>query len=304
MARLDRLGNQAKEVAQIGSAIGREFSHALLAAVTEPSLGERDLPPALDKLIAAELVWVRGRPPEATYAFKHALVQDAAYGSLLKTRRRALHGRIAHALAADFPALAKAQPELLAHHYTQAGEAKPAADAWRRAGQRSLRRGELGAAVSALRQGLDVLQALPESVERAEREFRLQLALGQVLLVAKGYSAPEAAAALARARELGERMADPGPVSALLMGLWSATLNSEGPRAAQPLADQVLLVAERAGSRPIRTWAHFAQLANRFHMGDLDGAREHAHRALELYDEASAIAVPIDPRVATLAYAA
>jgi class 3 adenylate cyclase len=305
MARLDRLGPQAKEVAQIGSAIGREFSRALLAAVTaalrEPSPAE--LQPALDKLVAAELVWARGTPPDATYAFKHALVQDAAYGSLLKARRRALHGRIAHALAADFPALADAQPELLAHHYTRAAEAEPAVDAWRRAGRRFLRRGEPGAAVSALRQGVDVLQGMAESPGRAEREFRLQLALGQALTIAKGWSAPETTAAFARAQELGER-ADPGSASALLMGLWSATVNSEGPRAAEPLADQVLLAAERAGSLPMRTWAHFAQLVTRHYLGDLDGAREHARRGLEVYDEANAIAVPIDPRVAILGYAA
>src|SRR5437899_12732885 len=142
MARLDRQGSQAKEVAQVGAVLGREFSYGLLHAVHPVS--EAELERSLGKLIDAELLYVRGLPPESTYLFKHALVQDAAYGSLLKARRRALHGRVAQVLAEQFPEVAEAQPELLAHHYTEANEAEPAAAGWERARGRARRRGDIG----------------------------------------------------------------------------------------------------------------------------------------------------------------
>ena len=158
MARLDRLGS-AKEVAQIGAAIGREFSHALLAAVVRKP--EAELASALDRLIAAGLLFRQGVPPHASYLFKHALVQDAAYGTLLREPRRALHARIAETLESQFAEIAESQPELLARHCTEAGLIEKAAGLWGKAGQRSLERSALVEAVAQFTRALDQIATLP-----------------------------------------------------------------------------------------------------------------------------------------------
>ena len=159
LARLDRLA-PVKEIAQIGAVIGREFSHELLAAVADRS--EAELQAALDQLVASELVFRRGVPPEATYSFKHALVQDTAYGTLLKSRRQQLHGRIAEVLEERFPETTKSQPELLAHHCTQAGLVDQAVTYWHNAAQLALARSAAAEAIDQLSRGLEILQSLPE----------------------------------------------------------------------------------------------------------------------------------------------
>ncbi len=302
MGRLDRLGPAAKEVAQVGSVIGREFGYALLSAVHP--IAESELDAAVAKLVEAELVYAQGLPPEATYTFKHALIQDTAYASLLKSRRRALHGRVSKALVEHAADLGAAPPELLAQHYTEAGEIEPAVAAWLQAGERGNTRGAHGEAERHLRRGLAVLAMLPEGAGRDEQEFRLQLALGQALIVTKGYAAADTAAAYARAQEMGERVADPAQLALLLMGLWAARINADGPLAAQPLADQVLVAAERSGLAPVQVWAHFAQAATHLQSGRFALAAESADRALALYDADSALISPVDPSIATLAYAA
>jgi predicted ATPase len=174
MARLDRLG-PAKEVAQIGAAIGREFSHDLLAAVVhkpEPELGS-----ALDRLIAAGLLFRQGVPPHATYLFKHALVQDAAYGTLLREPRRALHARIAATLEGQFAAIAKSKPELLARHFTEAGLIEKAAGLWGQAGQRSLARSALVEAAEQLTRALDQIASLPATPALRREQIKLQVTL-------------------------------------------------------------------------------------------------------------------------------
>ena len=158
MARLDRLG-PAKEVAQIGAAIGREFFHSLLAAVARKP--EADLAASLDRLIKSGLLFRQGAPPHATYLFKHALVQDAAYGTLLREPRRALHARIAETLQSQFPEIAESQPELLARHCTEAGLIEKAADLWGKAGQRSLARSALKEAIAQLSRALNLIETLP-----------------------------------------------------------------------------------------------------------------------------------------------
>ena len=172
MARLDRLGS-AKEVAQIGAAIGREFSHALLAAVARKPAEELGL--ALDRLIAAGLLFRQGAPPHASYLFKHALVQDAAYGTLLREARRALHRRIAEALRDNV--LAAAEPELIAYHFTQASLIEPAAEWWGKAGQRSLERSALAEALAQLTRALDQISAFPSTPALRREEVKLQVAL-------------------------------------------------------------------------------------------------------------------------------
>ena len=174
MARLDRLG-PAKEVAQIGAAIGREFSHALLAAVVRKP--EAELQSALDRLVTAGLLFRQGVPPHATYLFKHALVQDAAYGTLLREPRRSLHARIAETLESQFPEIAESQPELLARHYTEAGLIEKAAHLWGTAGQRSLARSALVEAAEQLTRALAQIDALPATPELRREQIKLQVAL-------------------------------------------------------------------------------------------------------------------------------
>ena len=202
MARLDRLG-PAKEIAQIGAAIGREFSHALLAAVVrEPGA---ELASALDRLVAAGLLFRQGVPPHTTYLFKHALVQDAAYGTLLRERRRALHARIAEALESQFTDIAESQPELLARHCTEAGQIEKAARLWGKAGQRSLQRSALVEATEQLTRALGQIAALPATPALRREQIKFQVALITPLFHVEGYAAPETKAAAERARLLIEQ---------------------------------------------------------------------------------------------------
>src|SRR5262249_10283833 len=215
LARLDRLG-PAKDTAQIGAALGREFSYELLSAVS--GLPEKELQDAIAQLTDAEIIFSRGRPPHAVYRFKHALVQDAAYASLLKGRRQQLHSRIAQVLREHFPERAAAEPELLAHHYTEAGETEPAIDQWLRAGQRAAERSANIEAGAHLRRGLELLESLPDTDERACRELTLQMALGMPLIAIKGYSGEETGAAYDRARELCERVGSAQQLFPILYG--------------------------------------------------------------------------------------
>ena len=178
MARLDRLG-PAREVAQIGAAVGREFSHALLAAVIPKP--EADLRSALDRLIDAGLLFRQGVPPHATYLFKHALVQDAAYGTLLREPRRALHARIAETLEGQFADIAESQPELLARHYTEAGLIEKAVSFWGTAGQRSMARSALVEGAEQLKRALDQIATLPTTPVLRREEIKLEVAFGNAL---------------------------------------------------------------------------------------------------------------------------
>jgi predicted ATPase len=189
MARLDRLGPTAKDVAQTGAAIGREFDHGLLTSVTD--LPETQFRKALDRLVDAGLLFVRGTPPHSSYIFKHALVQDTAYGTLLRSRRQRLHNRIAAMLEDRFPEIVLAQPALLAQHCTAAGLAERAVGYWLKAGQRALARPAMTEAVAQLRKGLDVLAGLPDGPRRRQQELDLQIALGSALAATKGIAADD-----------------------------------------------------------------------------------------------------------------
>jgi predicted ATPase len=203
MARLDRLA-PVKEVAQIGACIGREFDHELLAATV--SMPEKELATALDRLLLAELVFRRGIPPAATYVFKHAMVRDAAYESLLKRRRQELHARIAASIEALFPQLAEAQPELVARHFTEAGLAAKAIPYWLRAGRRAANRSANTEAIAHLQSGIECTQALLPGEPRSRFELSLQLALGGPLIATKGFASREAEAAYQRAQELSREL--------------------------------------------------------------------------------------------------
>src|SRR5262249_54992854 len=218
MARLDRLVT-AKGVAQYAAVIGRGFTYDLLQAVSQ--LDESTLQRELGRLVEADIVYQRGLPPQAYYFFKHALIQDAAYASLLKSTRQQYHQRIAQVLEAQFPETAENQPELVAHHYTEAGLTEQAVGYWYKAGQRAaLERSAHVEAISHLRTGLALLQTLPETPDRLQREVDLLIALGASLLATKGQSAPEVQQTYTRARQLCEHLEDSQRLFPIVRGLW------------------------------------------------------------------------------------
>ena len=290
MARLDRLG-PAKEVAQIGSAIGREFSHALLAAVVHKP--EADLETALDRLIAAGLLFRQGVPPHATYLFKHALVQDAAYGTLLREPRRALHARIADTLESQFAKIAERQPALLARHCTEAGLIEKAAGLWGEAGRRSLARSALAEAVEQLMRALAQIAALPATPALRREEIKLQVALANALMHTKGYAAPEPKAAVEQARllieraeALGEPPEDPLLLFSVFYGFWVANFVAFDGDVCRDLAAQFLALAEKQGTTVPLMIGHRLMGTSLWGTGDIAKARAHLDRAIALYDPA------------------
>ena len=290
MARLDRLG-PAKEVAQIGAAIGREFSHALLAAVVRKP--EAELGSALDRLIAAGLLFRQGVPPHATYLFKHALVQDAAYGTLLREPRRALHARIAETLESQFAEIAESQPELLARHCTEAGLIEKAAGLWGKAGQRSLERSALVEAAEQLTRALDQIATLPATPALRREQIKLQVALITPLMHVKGYAAPETKAAAERARllieqaeALGEPPEDPLLLFSVLYGFWVANYVAFNGDVMRELAAQFLALAEKQGATVPLMIGHRLMGISLLYTGDIAEGRAHFDQAIALYDPA------------------
>ena len=310
MARLDRLGS-AKELAQIGAAIGREFSHPLLAAVVCKPEGE--LVSALDRLIASGLLFRQGVPPHATYLFKHALVQDAAYGTLLREPRRALHARIAETLESHFAEVAESKPELLARHCTEAGLIEKAANLWGKAGQQSLERSALVEAAEQLTRALDQIATLPGTPALRREQIKLQVALITPLIHVKGYAAPETTAAAERSRllieqaeTLGEPPEDPLLLFSALYGIWIANYVAFNGDAMRGLAAQFLARAERQGTRPPLLIAHRIMGISLAGTGDIAEGRAHFDRAIALYDPAEhrrlATRFSVDSGVSVLSY--
>jgi predicted ATPase len=222
MARLDRLA-AVKGLAQLGATLGREFAYDLLQAVSP--WNEGTLRRGLQQLVAAEFLYQQGLPPQAMFRFKHVLIQEAAYQSLLRSTRQQYHQRIAHVIAERFPATAATQPELLAHHCTEAGLAEQAVEYWQRAGERSNTQSAYVEAVAHLTKGLDVLQTLPDSPARAPRELTMQLALERALQTAKGLGAPERGQVLARVYELCRQVGDT-PQLVTVLGAWRRGIGS------------------------------------------------------------------------------
>jgi len=309
MARLDRLG-PAKELAQIGAAIGREFSHALLAAVM--SKPEWELESALDRLVAAGLLFRQGVPPRATYLFKHALVQDAAYGTLLREPRRALHARIADVLENQFAEIAESKPELLARHCTEAGLNEKAAALWGKAGRRSLDHSALVEAAEQLTRALAQIAGLPATPALRREEIKLQVALITPLMHVKGYAAPETKAAAERARVLieeaearEEHTEDPLLLFSVLFSFWTASFVAFDGDALRERASQFLTLAqERGATIPIMIGHRI--MGSVLHTGAFVEGRAHLDRAIALYDrgEHRSLATRFgqDVRVAALSY--
>jgi predicted ATPase len=283
MARLDRLGSTAKEVLQFGAAIGRDFSYELLA--TAGQWTDWELRSALSRLVAAGLLFQREMPPRASFLFKHALVQDTAYGMLLRGPRRSLHTRIARALEERFPDATQARPETLAHHFTEAGLFEKAVGYWCRAGRQSVAKSGFIEAIAQLRTGLRLIVDLPDTRERDEQELELQVTLTGALTVVKGYAHPEVAEASGRARDLIPETGRAGTVThfSMLRGLWAADFVGGKPKAALGHANEFLSLAQ--SQTDFRVWAMGHWLVGRvlIAIGDYPTATSHLERAVALY---------------------
>lgn len=301
LARLDRLA-PAREVAQVAAAIGREFSHELLAITA--ALPESELQAALDDLVGSGLVFRRGTPPQATYSFKHALVQDAAYATLVRAKRQRLHARIAAALEQHFPETVQAQPELLAQHLTEAGLAEPAIDYWLRAGQAEIARSATAEAMAQLTKGLELIPVLPDDAARWRRELELQVALGVALMAAKGWAAPEVGQANARARELCERLGDTSRLFPVLYGEWVFHVVRAELEAGRTAGEDLLRRAQEQNDAAAETIGNRIVGTAELLRGELVAARAHLERTLALYDPAAhrslAFLYAQDPSVAGL----
>jgi len=280
LARLDRLG-AAKQVAQMGAVIGREFNHSMLVAISP--IEDQELDDALVRLVSSELVFQRGTPPDATYVFKHALVQDAAYESLLKSKRRKLHADIVGALRSQFPLLEANEPELLAHHYSQAGLAEVAVDYWGRAGKRALERSANVEALAHYRAGLALLEAVPAEKQLGS-ELTLQIGLGSALSSVEGYSAPATGAAYLRAREICLALGDKDHLLQVLYGLASYDNSAARYQGALRSAGELMELAQERNEPGAIIMAHFNMGVNLLMMGSWSATRNNLERCQELYD--------------------
>src|SRR5262249_28475778 len=233
----------AKAVAQYAAVIGRQFAYDVLSTVSQ--LDASTLQRELGRLVEAEIVYQRGVPPQATFTFKHALIQDAAYESLLKSTRQQYHQRIAHVLETQFPETAEAEPELLAHHYTEAGLTEQAVAYWQRAGQQASQRSANTEAVQHLTKGLALLAMLPETPARAQRELDLQIALGPALMAVKGQGAPEVGHAYIRAGELCQQVGETPQLFPALWGLRMFYFVRAEHETAREITEQCLCLAQR-----------------------------------------------------------
>jgi predicted ATPase len=281
LARLDRLST-ARQVAQLGAALGREFSQELLQAVSP--LSEADLQAALEKLVEVEILYRRGMGEQARYFFKHALIQDTAYQLLLKSARQQYHRQIARVLAERFPHTQETEPELLAHHYTEANLIERAIPYWQKAGEMASERSASIEAISHLTKGLALLQMLPDTAARARHELTLQMALGVPLMATRGYAAPDVERAYARARALCQQLGDTPQTFPVLWGLAQFYLVRAEYGTARGLGEQLLRLAHGRQDPALLLEAH-RLLGGMLHlMGELTSAQAHLEQGMGLYD--------------------
>src|SRR6516225_9656676 len=284
IARLDRM-TPVRHVAQIGAAIGREFSYALLRTVS--GLAEDELQAALARLVVSGLVSQRGMPPNAIYSFKHALVQDAAHGTLLRNTRQLLHAQIAEALAVQFPEKMEDQPELFAQHYAEAGLVEKSIAYWAKAGRRSAARSAVAEAAAQFQKALDQLALLPDNRERQRQELELRSSLGSTLLVAKGFAAPEAGHAYARASELWEQMGSPLEFRLVPYGQ-SRYHAARGELDLALRLDEALLRLSRQHNDSVGlVLSHYSSGRNLMLAGRFASSRWHLEAGLTIYDPMS-----------------
>ena len=305
MARLDQL-HTAKEVAQLGAVLGREFAYELLQAITPQD--EDTLQAGLAQLVAAELLYQRGRPPRARYLFKHALIQDAAYASLLKSTRQHVHQQVAQVLETRFPALVETQPELVAQHYTAAGCAEQAVRYWQRAGQQASDRSANLEAISHCTTGIELLTTLPETPARTQHALILHIALGAALQIAQGHAAPEVEHAYAQAYALCQQVGETPELVPVLFGLWRFYNTRAQLHTARELGDTLLRLAQCAHDPALAVVAHYALGLTSFWRGALPAARMHLEAGIARYTpdqrRAPAFRMGQDPGVACRIYAA
>jgi class 3 adenylate cyclase/predicted ATPase len=305
MARLDRLAT-VKSLAQLGATLGREFSYTLLQAVAP--WDEGTLQRGLHQLVEAEFLYQQGLPPQATYVFKHALIQEAAYQSLLRSTRQRHHQHIAQVLEAQLPELCETQPELLAHHYTEAGLLAQAVPYWQRAGQRAVQRFAHREAIGHLTKGLDLLKGLPETPEHTHQELDLQTALGPAWMAAKGYAAPEVEQAYARARELCRQLGEQARLFSVLRGLGAFYFVRGKYQTAREVGAELLSLAQSPPDPARLLGAHQVLGIAWFWLGELSSARGHLEQAIALYDpqqhRSRAFRSGQDPGVLCRAYSA
>jgi class 3 adenylate cyclase/predicted ATPase len=280
-ARLDRLGS-VKEVAQLAATLGRECPYELLRAVSP--LDEATLQHGLSRLVEGELLYRRGLPPQVTYIFKHALIQEVAYQSLLKRTRQQYHQRIAQVLAERFPDTAGSHPELLAHHLTEAGLSGPALDYWRRAGQRAIERSAYVEAIGHLTKGLELLKTLPDTSERTQLELMLQMAKSVPLIATQGYGVPEVEQAYARARELCRQLGETPQLFQVLRGLSVFYIARAALQTARELAEQLRCLAQSAQDPTMLVEAHQVLGTALFFLGEVGPARVSLEQGMTLYD--------------------
>ncbi len=303
MARLDRLST-VREVAQLSATLGRAFPYALLRAISP--LDEEVLQQALVRLVEAEILYQRGLPPQTTYIFKHALIQDAAYQSLLKSRRQQVHQRIAEVLVEQFPEIAATQPELLAHHYTEAGLLESAIVYWQQAGRRAIEGSAHVEALGHLSQGMTLLQTLPSTPARTQHALTLQLTLAATLMKTRGYGALEVEHAYARARELCRQVGESPQMVRVLFGLWAFYMVRAQFHAARELGEQLLQLAEHQRDPALLMIAHHVAGTTLLFLGEFTPAREHFAHSIALDDSQAhrtlLLSATTVPRVANLFY--
>jgi class 3 adenylate cyclase/predicted ATPase len=281
MARLDRLVT-AKAVAQYAAVIGRQFAYDVLSTVSQ--LDAATLQRELGRLVEAEIVYQRGMPPQSTYVFKHALIQDAAYQSLLKSTLQQYHQRIAQVLEAQFPETAETQPELLAHHYTEAGLTEQAVQYWHTAGQRASERSAHVEAIRYLNKGLDILQTLPETPERTRREVDMHIALGALLHATKGAVAPETGQMYTHALSLCQQLAEPHQLFPVLRGLWNYYIVRAESQTARALSAQLLTLAQQSQDATMLIAAYRACGSTLLMLGAAADAHTYFTQGITLYD--------------------
>ena len=270
LARLDRLA-PVREMAQIGAALGRSFSHELISAVA--AMPQQQVDVALAQLVRAELVFQRGTPPDAEYTFKHALVQDAAYSTMLRGRRQQIHARIATTLESQFPEIVAAQPQLMAHHCAEAGFNEKAVGYRLKAGQQAVARSAMTEAVAQLQRGLELLANMPEESRPVQHELDLQIALGRALMAANGYSAPAVAETLVRARALAERFDRPDRLAPLLYFQWGFRMVRAEHELAVSLAEQMEKLGETRKDQATLLLGHYIHGASCYFRGEFVTAR-------------------------------
>jgi len=304
MARVDSLPEGAKGIIQAGAVVGREFSHELIKKITD--LQEQELLSHLSVLRDTELLYERGVYPRSTYIFKHALIQEVAYYSLLKGKRQRYHGEIAQVMEEAFPEIAEVQPELLGHHFTEAGLYEQGVDYWYKAGQRAIERSSNVEALAHLNNGLELLKILPESPEHDQRALSLHVVLGSVLIAVKGAGAQEVERTYIRARELCQQVGETTKLFAVLRGLWNCYLVQAELQAARELAEQLLSAAHHQNDPTLLLAAHRALGTTLYFLGEFAEAHTQFTQGIHLYaplhQTSQAFLAGEDPGVLCLAY--